>query len=252
MKKIILISLCLVLLFTVACNSKQDTNLTGYEAEIQKPGTLVVGTSPDYPPFESLDGDKLIGFDIELMNAVAEKIGVEVDYRQLDFTMIISSLHSGQIDLGLSGFTYDPKREVLFSTPYYMSAQVAVVRADSDIKTIADLKGKRLTAGQGTTGDEAAKNIENAKVIYPDDYLVGFEMLKNGQVDAVICDLGVGKEYGSIDSYRMLDEYIQNEEMSIIIKKGNEELLKTVNNAIEEFKETDEYTKLIEKWELES
>lgn len=251
MKKIILITLCLVLLFAVACNSKKDTNLTGYEAEIQKPGTLVVGTSPDYPPFESLEGEKLVGFDIEFMNAVAEKIGVKVDYRQQDFSIIISSLQSGQIDLGVSGFTYDPERDVLFSTPYYMSAQVAVVKVDSDISTLEDLKGKKLTAGLGTTGDEAAKNIENAKVIYPDDYLVGFEMLKNGQVDAVICDLGVGKEYGSMDNFKMLDDYIQKEEMSIIIKKGNEELLKTVNNAIGEFKETDEYTKLIEKWELE-
>lgn len=251
MKKIILISLCLVLLLTVACNSNKETELTGYEAEIQKPGTLVVATSPDYPPFEALEGEELVGFDIELMYALAKEIGVEIDFRQLDWTVIISTLQSGQVDLGLAAFTYAPDRDVLFSTPYYMSAQVAVVREDSDINTLDDLKGKKLTAGLGTTGDEAAKNVENADVIYPDDYMVGFEMLKNGQVDAVICDLGVGKEYNSMDNFKMLDEYLQKEEMSIIIKKGNEELLKTINEAIEKFMKTDAYTELMMKWDLE-
>lgn len=210
------------------------------------------GTSPDYPPFETLDeSGNLVGFDIELMEELAQIMGVEVDYVQLDFSVIISSLNSGQVDIGLSGFTYSPDRDVLFSEPYYMSAQAVVVRTDSDIEGLSDLSDKRLAAGLGTTGEAAATEAyPNAKMVYPDDYLVGFEMLKSGQTDAVVCDLGVAQNYATQDAFRMLDEYLQSEEMSIIVKTGNQELMDRIDAAIIEFKQTDAYEALLEKWEL--
>lgn len=214
---------------------------------------LRAGTSPDYPPFESLDeSGNLIGFDIELMEQIAEIMGVEVDYVQLDFSVIISALNSGQVDIGLSGFTYSPDRDVLFSEPYYMSAQAVVVRADSDISSLDDLTEMRLAAGLGTTGEAAALEMyPDADMVYPDDYLVGFEMLRSGQTDAVISDLGVAENYAQQDDFRMLSEYLQSEEMSIIVRTDNEELMARIDAAILQFKSTPEYEALLAKWELD-
>jgi arginine/lysine/histidine transporter system substrate-binding protein len=214
---------------------------------------LRAGTSPDYPPFESLDeSGNLVGFDIELMEQIAEIMDVEVEYVQLDFSVIISALNSGQVDLGLSGFTYSPDRDVLFSEPYYMSAQAVVVREDSDITSLNELGDKRLAAGLGTTGEAAAlEAYPDAQMVYPDDYLVGFEMLRSGQTDAVIADLGVAQNYAQQDAFRMLDEYLQSEEMSIIVKKGNQDLMDQIDQAIVQFKATEDYQALLEKWELD-
>lgn len=213
---------------------------------------LRVGTSPDYPPFESLDeSGELVGFDIEMMAAVAELMGVEIEYVQMDFSTIISALNSGQVDLGLSGFTYSPDRDVLFSEPYYMSAQAAVVKAGSPITELSQLADKRLAAGLGTTGEAAVLEMfPDATMINPDDYMVGFEMLRSGQTDAVIADLGVAQEFDRQDDFSMLDEFLTSEEMSIIVKKGNDDLLARVDEAISAFKATDEYAALLEKWEL--
>lgn len=215
-------------------------------------GALRVGTSPDYPPFESLDASgNLIGFDIELMEEIAGIMGVEVEYIQLDFSVIISSLNSGQVDIGLSGFTYSPDRDVLFSEPYYMSAQAVVVSQGSNISGLDDLADKRIAAGLGTTGEAAATEAyPDATMVYPDDYLIGFEMLRAGQTDAVVCDLGVAQNYAQQAAFRMLDDYLQSEEMSIIVKKDNAELMARIDNAILAFQATPAYAALLEEWEL--
>lgn len=238
------------LLFVLAMLAVVTMVFAGGTAE--EGAAIRIGTSPDYPPFEALDEEgNLIGFDIELMDEVAAIMGEEIEYVQLDFSVIISSLNSGQVALGLSGFTYNPDRDVLFSEPYYMSAQAIVIKAGSDIDSLDDLGDKKIVAGLGTTGEAAAvEAYPDAEMIYPDDYMIGFEMLKAGQADAVVCDLGVAQNYASQETYAMLDEYLQSEEMSIIVKKGNDELMTKINAAIIEFKATEAYTALLEKWEL--
>jgi polar amino acid transport system substrate-binding protein len=218
----------------------------------EEASALRIGTSPDYPPFEALgENGELVGFDIELMDEVAAIMGEEIEYIQLDFSVIISSLNSSQVALGLSGFTYSPDRDVLFSEPYYMSAQAVVITSDSDITSLDELGDKKIAAGLGTTGEVAVTEAyPDAELVYPDDYMIGFEMLRAGQVDAVVCDLGVAQNYALQDTYAMLDDYLQSEEMSIIVKKGNDELMAKINAAIIEFKATEAYTVLLEKWEL--
>ncbi|MDX1359481.1 MAG: transporter substrate-binding domain-containing protein [Clostridia bacterium] len=215
---------------------------------------LLIGTSPDYEPFEYLDAEgKVIGFDMDLMAEVAKLMDVEYEIKEYDFSIIISTLQSDQIDIGLSGFTWSEEREgkVLFTTPYYNSAQVAVVLADSTISSVADLEGKTIMAGEGTTGMAAAKEIAGTKVTSPDDYPMAFEFLKGGQCDAVVCDLGVAQSYAQKDEFKMLNEYLNEaEEMSMIVNIKNEDLLKKLNAAIEEFMATDAYDALLEKWGL--
>jgi len=214
---------------------------------------LKIGTSPDYPPFESQDENgKMIGFDIDLMNSLAELMEQEIEFTALDFSVIISSLNSGQVDLGVSGFTYSPDRDVLFSEPYYMSAQALVVKTGSEIVSLDELKNSRIAAQMGSTGEAAVlEAFPGAEIISLDDYMVGFEMLKSGQTEAVVCDLGVAQKFNGQKEFTMLEEFLSREEMSIIVKKGNDEMMKRINDAIIAFKKTPEYQDLLKKWELD-
>ena len=241
MKKFLVLAIVLI----VACSL-----LVGCKAT----ETLVIGTSPDYEPFEYYDTEKnIVGFDIDLMAELAKIMKIDYEVKEYDFSIIISTVQSDQIDMGLSGFTWSQERDgkVLFSTPYYNSAQVAVVLTDSAIASVSDLEGKTIMAGEGTTGMAAAKEIEGTTVTSPDDYPLAFELLKGGQCDAVVCDLGVAQAYSQKAEFKMLDEYLNEaEEMSIIINNDNTELLEKLNKAIEEFMETDAYDALLEKWGL--
>ena len=224
----------------------------------EKAAKLVIGTSPDYPPFESLNAaGELEGFEIDLMNKIIPMMktedgkSYEIEWSQMEFSTIIAALQSGQIDLGVSGFTYDPERKCLFSTAYLDSSQVAVVLKDSGIETLDDLKGKNIAAGMGTTGEAAAKEIEGTTVTSPGDYLIMFEALKNKAIDVVVCDSAVGKEYAAQNDLFVIPEPLIDEETSVIAAEGNEELMAKVNAQIEEFMKTEEFAELLKKWGLD-
>ena len=132
---------------------------------------LGMGISPDYAPYESENkkGD-IVGFDPDMMKCFEEYLSDEegVTYKlkmkKMDFDNIITQLQGDQIDVGISGFTYDSKRKVEWSDPYLGSSQVAVIPKDSDIASTADLEGKSLVAQTGATGEAAAKEVKDAKV----------------------------------------------------------------------------------------
>ena len=218
-----------------------------------KPGTLTVGVSPDYPPYEKYDvNGNIVGYDIDMAKELGKNMGMEVEFKAMDFENIIVSLQAGQIDVGISAFTYDAERDVLFSDTYLTSQQLIVVSNDSDYKTIEDLTGKKIGAGSETTGAKAAEaNIKDAKVTSPGDYTVMFEALKNGALDAVVCDGEVAKNYAKNGNYRIFDEALVKEENKAIIKNGNDELLKAVNSAINKYSNSDVQNKLKEKWEIQ-
>lgn len=261
MKKLLaaVLALTMILSFT-ACvnNTTPDDTANGdapaYFAELQTPGKILVGTSPDYPPYESYDGDKIVGFDIDALEEIAailsEDAKVTLEWVPMDFDPIISALQVGQIDIGVSCFTYSPDRDVLFSTPYLKSAQVVAVQAGSNIKTLADLEGKKIGAGAGTTGEAAAKEIKDTTVSSLGDYLVMFETLRNGGLDAVVCDEAVGANYATQADFELLSEKLIDEEVSVIIKKGNDEMLAAFNAAIEKFMTSPKYAELKAKWGL--
>lgn len=234
-------------------------NATGAEFtnELLTSGKLIVGTSPDYPPYESLNTNgEIEGFDIDMIREVVAIINskhgtnLTVEFKQMDFNTIIGALQAKQVDAGLSAFTYDPERDVIFSTPYLTSKQVVVVNADSNITTVADLEGKKLAAGLGTTGEAAAKEIPGATVTNPGDYQMMFVALEAGQIDAVVCDEAVADNYVREKGFVKLAETLIDEENSIIIDNKNTELAKVINEAIEEFTKSTKYEELKEKWNL--
>ena len=244
-KKILATTLALSIgaLSLAGCGGKK-TEGTGkaYDKEVMTPGKLVVGISADYPPYESLA--KYMGKDGQ---------PIELEFKNMDFHSIITALQAGQIDVGISAFTYDPERDCLFSDTYLTSEQLVVVSKESGYKNLEDLTGKKIGAGTETTGAKAAEeNIKDAKVSSPGDYTVMFEALKTGALDAVVCDGQVAKNYVAANSnLEILGDPLVKEENQIIVKNGNNELLKEINSAIAQFLASDAPQQLKDKWEIE-
>lgn len=232
----------------VACSNEKKEDTTWSDQLIQE-GQLVVGISPDYPPYESIVDGKMVGFDIDMATELGKIMGVEIVYEQMEFSTIIDSVNLGQVDVGIAGFTYDPTRQVLFSDYYLKSAQVALVKANSNITTLDDLKGKVIGAQLGGTGANAAETIEGATVELNKDAKYLVEILKAGQVDAVIVDVLVAQKYAENDSsLAALEDALVDEENGIITSTKNELLMNKLNEAIAEFKNSDAYSELKDKW----
>ncbi|MBR2545220.1 MAG: transporter substrate-binding domain-containing protein [Erysipelotrichaceae bacterium] len=257
MKKLFIILItCLFIL--AGCSKQQEKTVDSIDDEVLTAGTLVVGISADYPPFESLDtSNNLIGYDVDMANILAAKIKSEsgaaykTEFVQMDFSAIISALQTGQVDVGIAAFSYDPERQCLFTEPYYLSAQVIVVLKDSGISALKDLNGKTVAAGDGTVGYEAASQIEGVKMTSPGDYLQQFEMLKNNQIDAVVCDEKVAQGFvDTSDKLVILSEKLAEDNLCITVKKGNTFILEALNAAVKEFVSSGESDQLKTKWGL--
>ena len=247
MKKFIIILItCLFIL--AGCSGQQEKVVDSIDDEVLTAGTLVVGISADYPPFESLDtSNNLIGYDVDMANALAAKVKTEtgaaykVEFVQMDFSTIISALQTGQVDVGIAAFSYNPDRQCLFTDPYYLSAQVIVVLKDSGITTLKDLNGKTVAAGE----------IEGVKMTSPGDYLQQFEMLKNNQIDAVVCDEKVAQGFvDTSDKLMILGEKLAEDNLCITVKQGHTFILEALNAAISEFVSSGESDNLKNKWGL--
>lgn len=256
MKKLLSILLILSIILT-GCSANEKT-ATSMDDEVLEKGKLVVGISADYPPFESLDlNNNLIGYDVDMANALASKLKTAegktyvTEFVQMDFSTIISALQTGQVDVGIAAFSYDPARQCLFTDSYYLSAQVICVLKNSGINSLKDLNGKTVAAGDGTVGYEAAKEIEGVTMTSPGDYLQQFEMLKNNQIDAVVCDEKVAEGFlTGNDSLMILNEKLAEDNLCITVKEGHTFILEALNKAIKEFVESGESDALKVKWGL--
>ena len=154
-------------------------------------GQLLVGTDTPFPPFEIGQPPDIIGYDIEVVNAVAEKLGLQVTYQDTSFDTIFRDTAQGKFDMAVAASTITPEREqtVDFSDPYYRGNQSLLVTTDTDIATVDDLGGATVGAQDGTTGEDYANDETDAAQVRgfpegPD----AINALRNGQVDAVIID----------------------------------------------------------------
>lgn len=251
MKKYILISL--VLLVLSGCTKVEVTSL---EDELLYSNKLVVGVSPDYPPFQSINNKgEVIGFEPDLLADIVEIINrnnnldLEIEYRQMAFEMLVSAIHTRQVDVGSSGFTYSEDRDATFSHTFFNSEQIIIVNQDSDIKTIKDLENKKVGVGLGTTGEEAVIEIKDIKITNS-EYPIMFTALKSGSLDAVVSDLVVGNNYIKEMDLVRLKEPIAIEEMKMIFRHNLKYLDKEFNKAIDEYVASEQYEQLKEKWGL--
>ncbi|AYD40325.1 amino acid ABC transporter substrate-binding protein [Clostridium fermenticellae] len=263
MKKFKISALLITCLMTISlfagCTSSNNTsNSKSTDNSLQKvkdAGKFTIGLDDSYPPMEFRDDkSNLVGFDIDLGNALAKKIGVKLEVTTTDFNGIVLALKSGKFDAIISSLsmTQERKKEIDFVGPYVDGGQIIVTRKNDDsIKTKSDLKGKILSAQLGSTGDQAAKKVEGAKTVKEYDKVTeAFHDLAIGRTDALIVDGQVGGYYVKKDSdkYKILNERLTKEPIGIGIKKEDKELKKSLQKALDELKSDGTLSKLSIKW----
>jgi len=201
---------------------------------------VYVATNPEYPPFESVadDGETIVGYEVDLLDAIAEKAGIEYKFESMQFASVVSSVQANPDTIGLSGISITPARqlEVNFSSPYINAGVAVIVKADSPIATIEDLAGKVIGVQLGTTSDfEAEKIVGIENVAQYNTFLEAVLDLQGNKIDAVFVDRPVGVEIlANLNdpSLTMLDIEIVADYYGIAVNKNNTELLQKINDAI--------------------
>lgn len=213
---------------------------------------LTVGSDIPYPPFEQGKPGEYTGFDIELIEAIGEKIGRPVEITDTSFETIFRDVAQGKFDAAISAATITEEREeaVDFSNPYYLSEQAILVTEGSEIKSLKDLEGKTVGVQQGTTGQELAKEKSGASEVRP--YPEGpdaVNALKAGTVEAVVIDAPVAQnaveKSGGVE---IAENVPTEEEYGIAVAQGETELLEEINTALKELEEDGTYATIYKKW----
>ena len=237
MKKFTAFALALVMALglLVGCGSSNSDNNTpaGDDASDAAKTKLVVATSPDFPPFESLEGGEVVGIEVDILNKIAEKMGMELDIQQMDFDSVIPGVQAGKFDMGMSGITVTDKRKenVDFSSVYFMAAQAIVVADGSSITGKADLEGKKVSVQTGTTAEEycMANGYEVLAFTANNDAAAA---LTSGKVDAWVVDNEVALAMAPELGLTVLDEAMTSEPYAFALQKGSD-LLAPFNEALD-------------------
>ena len=245
MKKFVSIALITLLVLSVfaGCGQKSMT--------AQK-GKLLMATNAEFPPYEYHEGDAIVGVDAEIADLIAKKLGLELEIQDVEFDSIIPGVQSGKYDMGMAGMTVSEERlkSINFTDSYALGVQVVIVKEGSDIKSIDDLKGKKIGVQQATTGHIYAESDygTDAVTLYQNGALA-VEGLKSGKVDCVIIDNEPAKSYVKANTgLKILETEYANENYAICIAKENDALLKAVNKALKELIDDGSVKKIVEKY----
>ena len=240
---------------TTAAAKEESTAAESTAAESKEAAgcKLVMATNAEFPPYEFYDGDKIVGIDAEIAQAIADELGMELEIEDIAFDSIIPEIVSGKADMALAGMTVteDRKASVDFSDTYATASQMIIVKEDSEIAGPDDLKGVTVGVQLGTTGDIYVSDLE-ADGTTVERYNKGFEAvqaLSQGKIDAVVIDGEPAKTFVSeTEGLKILDEAFTVEEYAIAVKKGNTELLDKVNGALETLKDNGTLDEIVAKY----
>ena len=274
MKKFLALVLAALMVFAfVACNGTGKDNNgasnasnasnasdTSDTSDTTEKATLIMATNAAFPPYEFKEGDSFAGIDVEIAGKIAEKLGMTLEIKDVEFGSIVGGVQTGKFDIGMAGMTVTDERlkSVNFSDSYATGIQVVIVKADSAIKSLDDLKGDgsmKFGVQQDTTGDiYASDTVENGG--YGKDNVVRYktgadavQALKTGKVDAVIIDNEPAKSFVSAnEGLSILDGSWVEENYAIAIAKENTELLEKVNNALKELTADGTVKSIIDKY----
>lgn len=260
-KKLMVLGLAAVVTIgMVGCGKKEDNSAL---AKIKKDGKFVIATSPDYPPFEFLVSDggnsKVVGADIDFAKKLADKMGVKLEIKTMDFDALILALQAGKVDAVITGMSPNEERKkaVDFSDIYFKGENGVLVKsADVEkFKTEADLKKAKLGVQKGSTQETYVKDslkLTNYKALAAIPDLV--MDMKNGNIDAIVLNDKVAKlNSGKYDGVKVVEGIKlssdgEEEAMAVAVKKGdNKDLLKLINEEIKTLKDSGEYDKILAK-----
>jgi polar amino acid transport system substrate-binding protein len=215
-------------------------------------GTLLVGADTPYPPFEIGQPPNITGFDVEVMNAIADQLGVTPEYQDTAFDTIFRDVAAGQFDTAVAASTITPGRQqtVDFSDPYYTTQQALMVPEGSDIASVDDLSGKIVGAQDGTTGETYANdNTDAAEVRGFPEGPDAISAMISGQVDAAMIDQQVAVDAVKKQSGIEIAQLIPTDEFyGFAMSKDNPALVEAVDNALQTIKKDGTLTDLYQKY----
>lgn len=230
-------------------NQTGDNQNANIEYGLIEEGKLIFAASGEFKPFSYMEGTEMIGYDIAVAEAIAEKLGLEAVPQKAKFSGIVTGVNEGRYDIAVASHTVteERKEKVNFSEAYYYSGPVIYTRPDSEIQSAEDLQGKEISVSRGSTYvDMAQEYTDNVPQV--DSDVVALQSLASGHHDAVITDDITGKtaiENGlEIESRGQLGV----SEQAIAVNKENEALLNAINDALQELKDSGELAKLAEEW----
>lgn len=204
-------------------------------------------------PFSYMENGKLVGFDVELWDAIAKDMGVKYTTTPMDFSTVISDVHIGQIDVAMAGLIITRTRSnvVDFSKPYYEGGLVLLVRSDSNIKSVDDLKGKTIAIKNGTSAfPYAIEHLPNTqRQLFP-EIDAAFNDLVNGGVDAVLFDAPVVMHYAATegkDKVKVVGGVLEQQSYGAAFPQGSQ-LLDRYNIALKHLQDNGTYATIYKKW----
>ncbi|MDF2589377.1 MAG: putative secreted protein [Anaerocolumna sp.] len=227
MKKLLCVMLTLVVTVSlVACGKKKDD-------------TLIVGTEPGFAPYEYMEGDKVVGIDMDIAQAIADAMGKELEIKTMDFDGALLAVQQGKVDFVAAGVSVDEDRAKLmdFSTEYVNSTEVVVVnKANPTVASVEDLAGKIVGVQQGNIADYYVEaNIEASEIKRYTKFAQAAEDLANGKIDCIVMDQYPAQELvASNEALTMLEGTLFEDKYAIAVQKGNTELLNKINEVIDQ------------------
>ena len=257
MKKIISLVMVLVMATAVfsACGSKSSDSKSGGDGK----QVLSMATNAEFPPYEYVEGEDVVGIDVDIAQAIADKLGMELKVDNMNFDSIIPAITSGKDAIGAAGMTVtdERKKNVDFTDSYATGVQVVIVREDSKITDVKDLttKGADNTIGVqlGTTGDiYCTSDIQDkgfGKVQQFNKGADAVQALVSGKIDCVVIDNQPAKEFVKANKgLKILDTEYVTEDYAIAVAKDNTELKDKINGAHNELKAEGTIQKILDKY----
>ncbi|MGO4987875.1 transporter substrate-binding domain-containing protein [Gallicola sp. Sow4_E12] len=260
MKKLMKIVMALMMAFVLAAcgNAQNAENTEPAEQGASSGEKLIVGLEAGFPPYEYIgDGGEVVGIDIDISKKIAEKLGKELEVKDMDFDGALLAVQSGKVDMVASGVSVTEEREkqMDFSERYVDSTEVVVVNAANltvETPTWDALNDKIVAVQQGNIADIQVSNPENTQpkeVKRYTKFVQATEDLKNGKVDCIVMDQLPAEELvaANNDTLKILEgEPLFVDQYAIAVQKGNQELLDQINTVIKELKESGELDKIME------
>ena len=236
-----------------AASSEAASETETAELSTVEPGKLIMSTNAGVPPYEmTTDSGEFEGIDIETAQAIADKLGLELQIDDMDFDAALLAVQQGKADMVMAGVTVTDERQNVmdFTDSYATGIQSIIVKEDSDIASVDDLAGKKIGTQRGTTGYlYCSDDFGDENVVAYDNGLTAVQMLNNGQVDCVVIDNAPAKEFIAANpGLKLLDTAYVEESYAIGVGKGNTELKDAINTALEELKADGTLQTIVDKY----